>query len=246
MDDDALRALLHLHAGLPRKGPGSERLSRALLAELGPRLPARPRAADLGCGNGAAAVLLAETLDAEVVAVDASAVFVDELRARLPTSRGRVEPRVGDLLEPGVGRLDLIWCEGAAYAVGVERALAAWRPLLAADGVVVFSECCWTAPAPPAECAEFWAAAYPAMTTPGGVVALAERLGYRLRRAERLAPDDWEASYYGPLAARCDALAGEAATDPALAAAIAEARAEMALFRRYARWYGYVVFVLDG
>jgi len=245
MDDDALRALLRLHAGLPRKGPGSARLSRALLGELGPRLPPRPRAADLGCGNGAAAVLVAETLDAEVVAVDASAAFVDELRARLPTSRGRVEPRVGDLLAPGVANLDLVWCEGAAYAAGVERALEAWRPLLAASGVVVFSECCWTAPDPPAECAEFWAAAHPAMTTAGGVVSAAERLGYRFRRAERLEPEDWWTSYYGPLAARCDALEGEAASEPALAAAIAAARAEMALFERCARWYGYVVFVLD-
>jgi SAM-dependent methyltransferase len=247
MNDAALRALLHLHAGLPRKGPSSERLVQALLAELAPHLPARPRAADLGCGSGAAAILLAETLDAAVVAVDPCEPFVAELRARLPARRGTIEPRVGDMLAPGLApaSVDLIWCEGAAYNVGVERALAAWRPLLDADGVVVFSECCWTAPDPPAECAAFWAAAYPAMATPAGVVATAERHGYRLRRAERLVPEDWWTSYYDPLAARCAALDGEAAGDPALAAAIAESRREMDLFRRFARWYGYVVFVLD-
>jgi serine/threonine-protein kinase HipA len=245
--DDALRALLHLHAGLPRKGPSSDRLVRALLAELAPHLPARPRAADLGCGSGPAAILLAETLAADVTAVDASALFIDELRARVPVARGNVEARLGDMLVPGIepASLDLIWCEGAAYAVGVEQALAAWRPLLRPDGFLVFSECCWIASDPPAECAAFWADAYPAMTTPAGVVAMVERHGYRLRRTERLAPEDWWASYYDPLAARCAALDGEAAGDPALAAAIAESRQQMDFFRRFARWYGYVLFVLD-
>jgi len=250
MDDAALRALCHLHAGLPRKGPGSERLTRALLADLAPELPPRPRAADLGCGSGHAAILLADGLGAQVTAVDACAPFIDELGARLaaaPPARGTVAARVADMLAPGLApaSLDLVWSEGAAYAVGVERALAAWRLLLAPAGVLVFSECCWLAPDPPAECAAFWADAYPAMTPPAGVLSAAERVGYRLRRAERLPPADWWTSYYDPLAARCEALAGEAATDPPLRAAIVEARREMDVFRRFARWYGYVLFVLD-
>ena len=102
--------------------------------------------------------------------MDACEPFIDELRARLTVTHGAVDARVGDMLAPGVepASLDLIWCEGAAYAVGVERALAAWRPLLRPDGFVVFSECCWIASGPPAECAAFWADAYPAMTTPAG------------------------------------------------------------------------------
>lgn len=236
-------ALLRLYGGLARKGPGSEALTRDLVAALAPSLPTKPRVADLGCGNGAAAVILAEMLDATVVAVDALEPFVDELRVRLPPARGTIEPRVGDMLSPGVDRLDLVWCEGAAYAVGVERAVTAWKPLLAPAGIAVFSECCWTAPDPPAECAAFWAEAYPAMTTPAGVLATAERHGYRLRRCERLDAAAWWTSYYDPLAARCDALAAEA--DPALREAVASARREIALFRRYARWYGYVFFVLD-
>ena len=61
MDEEAyVSALITLHGGgLRRQGPGDEDLAREILAGL-PSLPPEPRIADLGCGAGAGALLLAE------------------------------------------------------------------------------------------------------------------------------------------------------------------------------------------
>jgi SAM-dependent methyltransferase len=246
--DDALRALIRLHEDTPRQGPGDPAALDRLIATLG--LPPAPRAADFGCGAGATALRLAATLGADVLALDFAPTFLAALGARLaadPPARGRVRPALGDMRAPpvGPGALDLIVSEGAAYAVGFAAALAAWAPLLRPGGGMVVSECVWWGAARPAAAAAFWAEGYPAMDTPAAALAAAERAGLRLVAAERLAPAAWRESYYAPLAARCDALAAEAAADPPLAAAIAEARAEMALFATPADAYGYLLLALD-
>ncbi|SDG69223.1 SAM-dependent methyltransferase [Roseospirillum parvum] len=244
--DPAIAALIALHRGLPRQGPGSTALTARLLDDLAPRLPARPRVADLGCGSGVAARQIAEHLDAEVVAVDFAADFIDQLKAAPPPAAGRVIPRVADMLDPGLGpaSLDLIWSEGAAYAVGVPAALAAWRPLLRPGGVLVLSECVWFTPDPPPEAARHWAEAYPGMTTASGLIARAEAAGFGLLSAHRLPAEAWWESYYTPLAANLARLEAEPADDPHLIAAIAETRREMALFKAHHTAYGYLIAVL--
>src|ERR1700754_1662301 len=73
-------AFFALHHGLPRQSPGSDATTRRLLALAAP-LPAHPRALDLGCGPGRAALLLAGDAGAHVTAVDLHQPFLDELRS---------------------------------------------------------------------------------------------------------------------------------------------------------------------
>jgi SAM-dependent methyltransferase len=245
--DAALAALIRLHETLPRQGPGDPAALDRLIARLAPS--PRPAVADFGCGTGATARRLAEALDADVLALDAVPAFVARLEAGLaarPLRAGRVRAVVGDMAAPPAapGSIDLIVSEGAAYAIGFGAALAAWRPLVRVGGGLVVSECVWWGRDRPAEAAAFWAAGYPAMGTAADALAAAERAGWRLIAAERLSPAAWAESYYGPLARRCDALAPEAAGDLALAAAIDEARAEMALFDRFSDAWGYLLLAL--
>jgi cyclopropane fatty-acyl-phospholipid synthase-like methyltransferase len=133
-------ALIELHRGLPREGPGDTAFARQLLRSL-PPLPARPRIADLGCGSGAGALLLAAHFGVPVRAVDTAAVLLDELRERA-AARGLahlITPMLADMgaLDWPPASLDLLWSEGAAYSLGFEQALTRWRPLLAAGGVAV-------------------------------------------------------------------------------------------------------------
>jgi len=60
MDHQAeyITALINLHRGLDRQGPGDADFSRHILSLLS-ALPPKPRIADLGCGSGAGALLLA-------------------------------------------------------------------------------------------------------------------------------------------------------------------------------------------
>src|SRR5690606_19285179 len=114
-------AIFRLFEGLPRQGPGSDACTREALRRLGP-LPPTPRVLDLGCGSGRAALVLAETLRAQVIAVDNHQPFLDQLRA---TARERglqplIETRCADMAAPGVpvGSVDLLWSEGAIYQLG--------------------------------------------------------------------------------------------------------------------------------
>ena len=76
--DEYIKALIDLHRGVGREGPGDLAFSRQILAEL-PPLPAKPRIFDLGCGSGAATLLLAKHFGMPVAAVDLAQPFLDAM-----------------------------------------------------------------------------------------------------------------------------------------------------------------------
>ena len=243
MSGDPMAAFFRLHSGLPREAPGGAAETLCALALAAP--PAKARIADMGCGPGAsAAVLLAALPGAHVTGIDLHAPFVAEAarRAAALGAADRFAGRVADMAAPPVapGTLDLIWSEGAVYNLGVARALAAWRPLLAPGGKVAFSDAVWLTAAPPARARAFWAAECPAMTDLPGLRDAVTGAGFRVLGDFVLPEACWDA-YYGPLAARCDALAA----DPAMAEAIAETRAEIAVWTECRGAYGYAFVVAE-
>lgn len=243
---DMMAALIALHAGTDRQGPGDEALSRAILARL-PELPDGARVADLGCGAGAASLLLAKHLKRLVLAVDLTAAFLAGLEARAAEQglSGMVTPLCADMgaLDPAEHRFDLIWSEGAAYNLTFEGALKAWRPLLAEGGIAVISEMSWFAEERPAEAEAFWSAAYPQMGTEEVNLELARSNGFKPLFTERLTAQAWWDSYYAPLLGRIDEFADS--PSEAMQAVIAETRQEIGLFRKYSDFYGYTFYVLQ-
>jgi SAM-dependent methyltransferase len=139
------------------------------------------------------------------------------------------------------GVVDLLWCEGAAYLMGVDAALAAWRRLLRPGGALVFSDAVWTTDAPSPEAAGFWAAGYPAMRDVPATVAAAEAAGYDVVATHLLPDADWTDEYHGPLTAAIDAWPDP---DAATAAVLAEARLEIDLRAAHRDEFGYAGFVL--
>ena len=248
------RVYEELFRGLTQFAPGSRETTHAVLEQVRGRLPAAPAVADMGCGVGASTLVLAKAMPrATIVAVDMYEPFLATLRelARLSGVGDRIDARLGDMvdvrsvaLEPE--SLDLIWSEAAAYAVGVERALAAWTPLLKPGGLVVFSELVWSVAAalrPPAAVA-LWGREYPAMRMADEVEALvaAARLVSLGRRPVPRA--GWE-GYYGPLRARVAALRAKAAPDSAEAALLAGMQEEIDVFDEYGATFAYEFFVAE-
>lgn len=248
-DDPSIAALARLHETLERKGPGSDDLTRAIVERLRPQLPAAPDILEMGCGSGHSAFLLAELLNARVTGIDLYPPFIAELEAKRAEhpAGARVTGQVADMADPGLapGSADLIWSEGAVYLIGVERALADWLPLLRPGGLLVFSECAWLVSEPPDEVRDFFAAAYPGMLGPAGILKAAEAAGWRFLQAETLPTAAWWSSYYDPLNARIAALSAGLDRDDPMSAVIAEAATEQAMLRRYGDFYGYVFFVLQ-
>ncbi|WP_102223368.1 class I SAM-dependent methyltransferase [Acidimangrovimonas sediminis] len=234
-----MSAFLTLYGGLDREGPGDrESLDWALgVAKLAPDA----RVLDAGCGSGAdLAGLRAWVPAGAVLGLDKHAALVDRAARRCPGDPG-VMVRLGDMAAPG-GEFGLIWSAGALYFLGVEAGLRRWRDRLAPGGKVAFSELAWRHRAVPETPRTFWAEAYPAMTDTAGIVGATEAAGFRVIASRWLPSAAW-CAYYDPLAARCDAL--EQGGDPDLAAAIAQARAEIALWRLHGGSYGYLQVVAE-
>lgn len=249
LDDSERAAFFALHHGLPREAPGSRECTARALALAQP-LPAMPRVLDIGCGPGMQTMDLAELLPAaSIVAVDLHPAFVAETRRRAE-ERGvapRVEVREADMrtLPFDEASFDLVWCEGAAYVMGLPAALAAWRRLLRPDGRLALTEAVWLTGDPPAVVRRFWHAGYPAMTSVPACRALIERAGYELRGDFVLPASAWWAEYYRPLQARIEALAAARGGDPAVAQVLDEHREEIAMYERHGDCYGYAFFVMS-
>ena len=138
-----IRALIELHRGLERQGPGDTDYSDYIISQI-PELPTNPRIADIGCGAGAGTLFLADKFRSKVLAVDISRDFLNELEDR---AKQRGLEHLVEAIECDMGSLDwkpetidLLWSEGAAYNLTFEGALKAWRPLMAANGIAVISE----------------------------------------------------------------------------------------------------------
>lgn len=245
--DEAVREVFFaVHRGLPREAPGSRDCTARALALAQP-LPAAPRVLDLGCGPGMQTMDLAELLPrASLVAVDLHPGFVEETRRRAE-ARGvahRVDARVADMtaLPWGDASFDLVWSEGAAYAMGLPAALAAWRRLLRPGGRLALSEAVWLTADPPEAPRRFWQDAYPAMTDVPGCRAIFERAGFRPCGDFVLPASAWW-EYYEPLRARLEVVAAERPGDPAVERVLAEHRREIAMYERHGDAYGYAFFV---
>ena len=239
--------LYYLHEGLPRQAPGSDDSTSDAIRRLG-RFPRDAHAVDVGCGPGRASVLLAKELNARVTAIDIHQPYLDQLAAtckRLGLRR-LIKPRKMSMekLQFEPGSLDLIWAEGSAYFIGIRRSLETWFPLLKEHGLAVFSELCWLTEDRPAEAVEYWATAYPEMTTSAAHLATAKEIGYYECQSWVLPERDWWTEYLTPLEARMELLAPEAARDRKLASLIADSRRAIDLFRRHSNSFGYVFHIV--
>lgn len=235
-----------VHSDLKREGPGDEASTRrAFVAAAG--LPPRPAVLDVGCGPGGQTLTLAALTDGAITAVDNHQPFLDNLAAAAAERglSGRITALNASMSAlPFPDRaFDLIWSEGAAYLMGFDKAVAAWRRHLKPGGWLAVSEACWLAPPDqiPEAARASWAE-YPAMTTADGVAAQVEAAGYRLANRFTLSPEAWW-TYYGPVEARIAALREAFAGDADRLARLETHQREVDDYRRFGHLYSYVFIV---
>jgi len=246
-DAHMMRLFYDLHSGMPRQGPGSAACTRRAFGML-TGLPPHPRILDVGCGPGAQALVLATLSDGSITAVDDHAPYLAELRAEAE-ARGladRIATVRQDMtaLDFPAGSFDLIWSEGAIYIVGLEAGLRAWRPLLRPGGCVAVTEATWLRPDPPPDLAAFWDEGYPAMQNIDANLAALRAAGYRPIGHFTLPESCWWTDYYTPLEARLAAFERQHPDDEAAREIVEMERREIALYRKHARYYGYVFYVM--
>ncbi|AKS42213.1 class I SAM-dependent methyltransferase [Wenzhouxiangella marina] len=244
---DELELLVDLHRSGQRQGPGGSKETRRALEMTGLAQARGLRVADIGCGTGSASLLLAEWLDAEIVAVDLFPEFLAELNDRARTrgfsERIRTLEASMDALPFAADEFDLIWSEGAIYNMGFEAGHQAWRRFLKPGGMLVVSEITWlTAERPPALQAH-WEREYPEIDTASAKVAQLERHGYRPEAYFVLPPDGWLTNYYEPLEASFEAFLERNAHSESARNIVEAERREIALYRRYRDFYSYGFYI---
>ena len=240
-----IKALIELHSGLERQGPGDSDFSEYIINQI-PELPPNPRIADIGCGAGAGTLILANRYHSKVKAVDFSREFLDELmhRARQKGLEDLIEIIECDMgsLDWEPGTIDLLWSEGAAYNITFEGALKTWRPLMAVNGIAVISEMNYLSNDVPEIVTQYMKNAYPGIKTESKNVDLINSSGFKVLGVHRLPSKAWWDNYYNPLRENISALTYS--TDNVMQAVISETEEEMKFFQEYEKDYGYTFYIM--
>lgn len=242
------RAFFEVHQDLPREGPGNrESTMRALDVVIAAGGSPPARVLDIGCGPGMQTLDLAGALpDATLLALDLHERFLHDLGRRAADAgcADGVHPVRADMTRLPVAdaAVDAVWCEGAAYIMGVDVALEAWLRVLRSGGFVAFTEAVWlkggAVPEPVHAC---WQE-YPGMGDVEHCRALIRQRGYTLLDDFVLPPEAWWDDYYVPMEARLRILE-ERADEPGVAPVLAACREEIDICRRFGDWYGYAFFI---
>lgn len=243
-----MQVFFEIHSGLPREGPGDTRSTLKALSLLSD-LKKIPQMADIGCGPGMQTLDLLDATDGTIVAVDNHQPFLDQLAAS--AARRGVADRL-QIVNADMATLDfepqsfdLIWSEGAAYCMGFENALKAWKPLLARRGALAVTEISWTKPDRPEEVQRFFDDEYPPMQDIAGNLAAFERAGYSEVGHFVLPESAWWDHYYIPIGKKLPEFREKYKNDAEALGAVELHDLEIEMYRKYSDCYGYVFYVMS-
>ena len=234
-----------VHSDLPREGPGSREATEQAFSFI--ELPDFPHILDIGCGPGAQTIDLAALAPtARIEAVDLWPASVKEARRRAADSgyTDRVTISQGDMkaLSYTPESFDLVWCEGAAYIMGVAVALSEWRKFIKPGGYLAFTENVWLQHDVPEKVHHWWMSRYPDMSPPEACRTLAERAGYTVLGEFVLPETAWWPEYYLPMKARIEFLRTRYQGDAKALSVLDECMEEIDIYRAFSDYYSYAFF----
>ena len=244
MAPDVMR---ELHWVLSRGSPERFAFTRRAF-ELLPELD-RPRILDVGCGQGGPTLELARLSGGHVTGLDINQAALDELVARAAAEglSARVQAVHGSMSDLAFddASFDIVWCEGALYAIGFERALREWQRLIRPGGFLVMHDMTWLRPDPPSEILDCPQLSYPGMSTVSGYIALVAEHGYALVGHFVLPTEFWWDDFYVPMVARIDELRRKYPADGAAQAILDREQRAADLYRAYSDWYSSAFFAMQ-
>ncbi|WP_026957201.1 MerR family transcriptional regulator [Aliagarivorans taiwanensis] len=238
--DQYMADFMKVFETLERWGPGSESDTLRAFEQV----PGAPTSIlEIGCGKGLTTALLAQHSNAQITAIDNEQSAVDALnqRAREQGLSERISAVNASMTELPFkpASFELIWAEGCAYIMGVEKALQQWRPLLKDQGVLMLSDLVWLTDSPSEQAVAFWNQEYPDIQTVATREQQVEAAGYQLLSSFTLSQQAWQ-NYYQPLAQRVEQLQPSMANSKALE----DIGSELTIYQQCASEFGYQVFLM--
>lgn len=236
-----------IFAKMSRQGPGARQFTQQALQSI-PDLPAHPSILDLGCGTGGQSFDIASMTKGKITAVDLYSPFLDKLntRAKELGFKERISTVHADMLELEFAEasFDLIWSEGAVYAIGLKSALNVWKPLLKHKGYIVVSEFNWLHPSPPKEILDYFMPEVPESVDIDGSMRIIKENGFHCIDHFILPEEPWEL-FYDELQAILDLEKVEVSTDGEKEV-IAMLQDEINIYRKFKQYFGYTFFIMQG
>lgn len=248
MDDLQLKLLISLHKPNFRQGPGGEAQTTQAMQLAGLDKSRRLKIADIGCGTGASTIQLATELDAEITAVDLLPEFLEELQNRAQ-AHGVADKITTlncsmDTLPFADEQFDVIWSEGAIYNIGFEAGVTAWRRFLKPGGKLIVSEITWLTHQRPPELESHWNDEYPGIDVASAKIGILEQCDYTPEGYSNLPPSCWLDNYYLPLQSRFPDIIKQHAGSEEAMEIIENEKAEIALYKKYQRYYSYGIYIV--
>ena len=242
-----MEAMIDLFRGLERMSPGSEATTaRAFqIASSGLDLSTL---VEFGCGSGVSTMQLAQLSGAAITAVDNCMVFLSQLEQKVNqaglSQQVEVREQSMDTAWPEGTQFDLVWCEGSAYAIGVENALAQWRELLALGGRIALSDLVWLDPHPAAEVQQYWKEQGVTLCYRDDTRTRFASHGYQVLEDFVFPDQDWQ-NYYQPLKKYLPQW--KSAYHDAENAGIVDQmfQEEMRMYDQFGSQYGYAFFIAE-
>ena len=186
-----------------------------------------PRILDIGCGSGIPTLELTRLSRGEVIGIDIDQPALDRFSVRIKEAglAARVKAIRRSLLNMDFAAesFDIIWCEGAVYPVGFERALREWRRFLKPGGFMVIHD------------------------EQGNIAEKLEqisRCGYELLGHFALSEDVWRKEYFAPLEKWIAESQTRYPDDPKVLQEIHQAQEELNMFKKHPERNRSVCFVI--
>lgn len=244
---DGMELLADLHRSARRQGPGGDDETRLAIRLSGLAGIRDIRIADIGCGCGASALILAGELDATVTAVDFLPVFLAELEtaARRANLGDRIRPLNVSMeaLPFEDGQFDAIWSEGAVYSMGFANGVRSWRRFLKPGGILAVSELTWLTSDRPTDLQEHWQREYPEVGTAAEKLAVLEASGYAPVGYFVLPEHCWMDNYYTPMRRRFRAFLDRNGNTAEAVALVEAEEIEISLYEKFSDYISYGFYI---
>jgi SAM-dependent methyltransferase len=232
---------------LPRQGPGDTKSLQKAYKKL-EDLPACPSILDVGCGTGGQTLELASISGGHITAVDNHGPFIEILKKNTAQSgyKNRIIALVQDMktMDFEKENFDLIWCEGAAYFMGIGNALSAWKKFLRPGGYVVISELVWLKKEAPNEVRDFFQNEYPEMKYYSHFFSVIKNAGYKKIAYFALPGRSWWDDYYLHIIKTIEKISPFYSGDEGAKEVFDIFFREIDIHRKYSKFYGYGFYIM--
>ena len=232
---------------LPSQGPGDAKSTQKAFRKI-VGLPSAPDILDIGCGAGRQTLDLAKLTSGRIMALDNHRPFLEMLQERSHTNDllAEIQTVQGDMsaLSFKAQSFDLIWSEGAAYIMGFENAMTAWRPLLRPKGSMVVSEIVWFKKDRPKEVEQFWEEEWPDIKFHEDNNLIVEASGHELIDYFALPDESWWADYYHPIERKLAEMRVKYQEHVEAQGIFDSFQLEIDIHRKYSKYYGYGFYII--